>query len=101
MPMKRWFNFRKANCNDFRTKLDSEIIKITEKYETFVNIVKRVSRNHIPRGCRTEYITGFSSELTEHMSTYTEMYEKDPFGFETINKGEFLLEAKGTERRTN
>jgi hypothetical protein len=35
------------------------------------------------------------------MNTYIEMYEKDPFGFETINKGEFLLKMIGTERRTN
>jgi len=66
-----------------------------------VNIVKRVSRKHIPKGCRTQYITGLSSELTEHMHTYTKMYEKDPFGYKTINKGEFLLEAIGSERRTN
>lgn len=64
-------------------------------------MVKGVSRDYIPRGCRTEYITGLSSELTEHIYTYTEMYEKDPFGYKTINKGEFLLEAIGTERRTN
>jgi hypothetical protein len=98
------FNFRKANWNDLRTELDLEILKIaptTENDETFVYMVKRVSINHIPRGCRTEYITGLSSELIEHMNIYTKMYEKDPFGFETINKGEFLLEAIGTERRTN
>eukprot|EP00102_Acyrthosiphon_pisum_P023732 XP_016660942.1 PREDICTED: RNA-directed DNA polymerase from mobile element jockey-like [Acyrthosiphon pisum] len=29
------------------------------------------------------------------------MYEKDPFEYETINEGEFLLEAIGTERRAN
>ncbi|CAI6371000.1 unnamed protein product [Macrosiphum euphorbiae] len=104
MPMKRRFNFRKANWNDFSTDLDSKITNLaplTENDEAFVNIVKRVSRKHIPRGCRTEYITGLSSELTEHMRAYTEMYEKDPFGYETINKGEFLLEAIGTERRAN
>lgn len=104
VPMKRRFNFRKDKWNDIRTELDSEVTNLaptTENYETFVNIVKRVSRNHIPRGCRTEYITGLSSELTEHMHTYTEMYEKDPFGYETINKGDFLLESIGTERRAN
>jgi len=102
--MKRRFNFRKANWNDFSTDLDSEITNLaptTENYEAFVNIVKRVSRKHIPRGCRTEYITGLSSELTEHMHKYTEMYEKDLFGYETINKGEFLLEAIGIERKAN
>jgi len=104
VPMKRTFNFRKANWNDFSTDLDSEIKNLastTENYDAFVNIVKRVSRKHIPRGCRTQYITGLSSELTEHMHTYTKMYEKDPFGYETINKGEFLLEAIGSERRAN
>jgi len=102
--MKRRFNFRKSNWNDFSTDLDSKITNLapsTENYEAFVNIVKRVSKKHIPRGCRTEYITGLSSGPTEHMRAYTEMYEKDPFGYETINKGEFLLEAIGTERRAN
>jgi len=42
-----------------------------------------------------------SSELTEHMHTYTIMYEKDAFGYETINKGEFLLKAIYTDRRAN
>lgn len=64
-------------------------------------MVKGASRDYIPRGCRTEYIIKLSSELTEHIYTYTEMYEKDPFGYETINKGEFLLEAIGTEKRAN
>lgn len=35
------------------------------------------------------------------MRTYTDLYENDPFGYETINKGEFLLEKIGTERRSN
>lgn len=35
------------------------------------------------------------------MHTYAEINEKDPFGYETINKGEFLLEAIGTEKRAN
>jgi len=64
---KNRFNFRKARWNDFRAELDSEIIDLastTENDETFVNIVKKVSRNHNPRDCRTEYITGLSSELT-------------------------------------
>jgi len=65
----------------------------TKKY------IKRVSRNHIPKGFRTEYITVLSSELTKHMHTYTEIYEKDTFGYETINKGEFSLESIGTEIR--
>lgn len=61
--MKRRFNFRKANWNDFRTELDPEItnpVLTMENYETFVNIVKGISRNHIPRDCRTEYLTGLS-----------------------------------------
>lgn len=46
-------------------------------------------------------MTGLSSELTEHMHKYNEMYEMDPFGFEFVNKGEFLLEAIGTEGKFN
>lgn len=35
------------------------------------------------------------------MTPYTEMYENDPFGYETINKCEFLLDSIGTEMRAN
>jgi len=30
-------------------------------------------------GCRIEYISGLSSELTEYIHKYSEMYERDPF----------------------
>lgn len=96
--MKRRFN--KVQWNDFREELDSEIASLcstTENYDTFMNIVKRISRKHIPKGCRTEYIPGLSSELAEYMHTYTEMYERHPFRGETTNKGEELLEAICTE----
>lgn len=56
--MKRKLNFRKTNWNGFKTDLDSEIRNLaptTEDYETFMNMVKRASRNHIPKCCKTEY----------------------------------------------
>lgn len=35
------------------------------------------------------------------MHKYTRIYDREPFGYKTINKGEFLIEEIGTERRAN
>lgn len=89
VPMKGRFNFRKVNWIAFRTKLDMKITNLVSTTKTFVNTVKRILKNHILRGCRIEYITGLFSELTEHMHTYTEMYDRDHVEYDTINKVNF------------
>jgi len=55
LPFKRWFNFRKAKWENFIETLDKEIWNLDpkpENYEAFVEKVKKISRLHIPRGCR-------------------------------------------------
>ncbi|XP_050066097.1 uncharacterized protein LOC126555181 [Aphis gossypii] len=43
-------------------------------------------------GCRTRYIPGLTSELSEQFQTYSDRYENDPFNLDTIKEGERLLE---------
>jgi len=60
VPMKRRFNFRKANRNDFGTELDMEITNLvptTENYETFVNIVSNIEKSN-PKGLQNRIYNG-------------------------------------------
>jgi hypothetical protein len=65
VPLKRRFNFTKANWPAFIRNSDSELKLIPAshtQYDSFIEIVKKVSRNHIPKNCRVNYISGLSPE---------------------------------------
>jgi len=65
VPMIRRYNFKKANWENFKTQLDTEINKITpipENYGQFTKLVKYVPTQNIPRGCRTQYIPEMRKE---------------------------------------
>jgi len=47
-----------------------------------------VSREHIPRGYRVNYIPGLSPEQPEDFETYTELFYVNPFSTETSGNGE-------------
>lgn len=57
VPMIRRYNFKKANWENFKTQLDTEINKVIpmpDNYAQFINLVKNISRQNIPRGCRIQ-----------------------------------------------
>lgn len=57
IPFKRRFNYKKANWGKYREAIDKEIQNLEptpENYELFANKVRKISRQHIPRGCRTK-----------------------------------------------
>lgn len=75
IPFKRRFNFRKSKWGKFRETLDEKICKLDSKpenYEAFVEKMKKISRLHIPRGCRERYVC----RMTEETSRIKEEYEK-------------------------
>ena len=52
VPFKRCFNYKKANWNGFTTEMEQKIMNIKPtpgNYETFVKVVKKTARRHIPR----------------------------------------------------
>lgn len=101
---RRRFNFQKANWLDYSNTLDTKISHLTatsDRYDTFVDIVKRISRKFIPGGCRTRYIPGLTSELSEQFQSYSDRYENYPFNLDTIKEGERLLGNITEVRRTN
>lgn len=94
ISMIRCYNLKKANWKKFKI-LDTEINKITlipENYGQFTNLVKNISKQNIPRGCRTQYIPGMRKEKKELLENYISQFNNDPFAKETIITEEFLVE---------
>ncbi|KAF0751954.1 anaphase-promoting complex subunit 1-like [Aphis craccivora] len=55
IPFKRRINYKKANSEKYREAIDKEIQNLEptpENYKIFANKVRKISRQHIPRGCR-------------------------------------------------
>jgi len=102
VPMIRCYNFKKANWDNFKTQLDTKInkiIPIPENYGQFSNLVKNISKQNIPRGCRTRYIPGMGKENKELLENYINQFNNDPFAEETIITGESLVEKLSEAQR--
>ena len=96
------FNFRKANWPEFTSELDLNIASIEPtpvNYEAFQNLVWKVAKKHIPRGCRKNYIPCLTADSKDLYTQYTAAYEDDPFSEGTIALGEELT-ASITKEKT-
>ena len=63
---RRRFNLKKANWDGISTEFDEaieEVNSIPENYGRFIELLRPVSRRHIPRGCRSNYIPGLTEEF--------------------------------------
>ncbi|KAI5742625.1 hypothetical protein M8J77_009365 [Diaphorina citri] len=101
VPFKRQFNFKKAKWDRFAAHLDQEIVKIAPvvaSYDDFIELVRKVSCKHIPRGCRTHYIAGLDEDSKTILQEYQNLYNQDPFADDTIQTGEQLLRMISTSR---
>lgn len=102
VPFKRPFYFKKAKWNLFSEHLDKEISKISPNYtayEEFVNLVHKISRKFIPRGCRTTYIPGLDNDSKQILEEYKTLFYQDPFSERTIEVGEYLTNNIAEIRR--
>lgn len=89
-PFKRRFNFKKAKWEVFAKDLDEHISNLEpsiENYDTFINITKKMSRRHIPRGCRTVYVSGLNDDTKDILKEYEDHFNSDPFSEDTIATG--------------
>ena len=57
------------------------------------------SRRHIPRGCRTEFIPGLTEESKSLYEAYKTQYSNSPFGDETMESGNALLDSMIEEKK--
>ena len=92
---RRRFNLKKADWEGFSADLDSnieEVDVIPENYERFVEMLRGASRNHISRGCRSNYIPGLTDESKSLYEVYKKQYSIDPFGETTIEKFHNILQ---------
>ena len=64
-----------------------------EYYDTFTTAVKNCSRKSIPRGCRTTYIPGLTSDQVTLLTEYTNLFEEDPFSEATVETGNKLVNS--------
>ena len=101
-PFRRRFNPSKAKCEDFSTDLDEaieEVEPIPENYDRFIGLVCVVSRRHIPRGCRTNYIPGLMEESQSLYEAYKKQYSSNPFAKGTMDTGNKLIDTMKEEKK--
>jgi len=81
--------------------IDKEIQNLEptpENYEVFADKVRKISRQHIPRGCRKKYIPGLSKETGRLIGKYQDLFKNDPFSDDTIAAGENLIKQLGDDK---
>ena len=60
-----------------------DIVPTPDNYGSFVALIKKASRQNIPRGCRTSYICGITDETNELYEDYKMQFQNDPFNSKT------------------
>ena len=101
-PFRRRFNLRKAKWDDFSTDFNEaidEVEPIPENYDKFIGFVRVVSRRHIPRGCRTNYIPGLTEESQSLYEAYKKQYSSNPFAEGTLEIGNKLIDTMKEENK--
>ena len=101
-PFRRCFNLRKAKWNDFSTDFDEaieDVEPIPENYDRLLGLVRVVSRGHIPRGWRTNYILCLTEESQNLYEAYTKQYSCNPFAEGTLETGNKLIGTMKEERK--
>lgn len=99
---KRRFNFKWAQWEKFSIELDKEVIKLDpspEMYDSFIQLVRTISRRNIPKWCRTSYIFGLDKDSKSLLQKYEHLFKTDPFFEETTQADEELLNAVTATRR--
>ena len=102
VPFRRRFNPKKANWEHYAYQLDAAVKNIpttAERYDQFVNALRKVARKNIPRGCRRNYVPGLTPESIELIKEYRDKYEDNPFADSTITLGDELMSAISEDRR--
>ena len=89
-PFRRRFNLRKAKWNDFSTDFDEaieEVELIPENYDRFIGLRRVVSIRHIPRGCRTNYISGLTEESQSPYEAYKKLFcRRNPGDWKQVDR---------------
>ena len=106
IPIRRRFNFKKANWTSFETTLDQlinerELEPTVENYNTFIEVIKTAPRKTIPRGCRRKFIPGLNEEHMYLYEEYQTAFTNNPFSKETSELGEKLIDSICEQKRSS
>ena len=80
-------------------KAIEEVEPIPENYDRFIGLVLVVSRRHIRRGCRTNYIPGLTEESQSLYEAYKKQYSSNPFAEATLETGNKLIDTMKAEKK--
>ena len=86
----------------FSTDFDEaieEVEPIPENYDRFIGLIRVVSRRHIPRGCRTNYIPGLTKESQSLYEAYKKQYSSNPFAEGTMETGNKSIDTMKEEKK--
>ena len=72
---------------------------IPENCDRFIGLIRVVSRRHIPRGCRTNYIPGLTEESQSLHEAYKKQYSSNPFAQGTLETGNKLIDTMKEEKK--
>ena len=73
-------------CNKSVNMGINDISQTTDNYRYFVDIIKKASRQNIPRGYHTSYSCGLTTETNELYEDYKMPFKNYPFNSETGNR---------------
>ena len=74
------------------------IVLVTITMPLWILLKAHLGKN-IPRGCRTNYIPGLSDDAKELYNDDTICFQNDPFGNDTLEIGEEMINATSEEWR--
>ena len=89
-PFRRRYNLKKADWEGFAKSVDmgiTDIVPTPDNYGSFVDLIKKTSRQNIPCVSRTSFICGLIDESKELYEDYKMQFENDPFNSETTEPG--------------
>ena len=101
LPLRRRFNFMKADWNGYSVEFDKyieDIQPIPANYKCFVESVRVPSRRHIIRGCRTGYVPGLTDKSKSLYKAYKCKDSSSPFDDGTIESGNTLIDKMTEEK---
>ena len=80
-------------------QLSKKFNSMPENYGRFIELLRVVSRRHIPRGCRSNYTPGFTEESKRLYEAYKIQYSSNSFGEGTMETATKLIDTMKEVKR--
>ena len=104
VPFRRRYNLKKVDWEGLATSVDmgiTDIVPTPDNYGSFVDLIKKASRQNIASGCCTSYICDLTDETKELYDNYKMQFENDPFNSKTTETGDRLSDGRKAWKNIN